>query len=90
MKKVILFSNLQINLIFFINVILDNKEGIWADFPKILFFSFSPTLPVFSSRMFAKEVEEERQSRNMMDKVLDISVKEALIQVCRALMVLPF
>ena len=40
--------------------------------------------------MFAKEVEEERQYRNMMDKVLDISVKEALIQVCRALMVLPF
>ena len=40
--------------------------------------------------MFAKEVEEERQYRNMMDKVLDISVKEALIQVSRVLMVYLF
>jgi hypothetical protein len=35
----------------------------------------------FFYRIFAKEVEEERNYNLMMNKVLDVSVKEALIQV---------
>jgi hypothetical protein len=31
--------------------------------------------------MFAKETEEERQYKEKMDTVLDISMKEAMIQV---------